>query len=74
MTFYQTSSWSAGFIGTRTYGLCRRSTGPGSAIHYFASRFGVQHEFLVVGDLIEAGIAGDVRSLDASAFLAALPV
>jgi hypothetical protein len=35
---------------------------------------GVRHKFLVVGDLIEAGTAGDVRVLDASAFLAALPV
>jgi hypothetical protein len=35
---------------------------------------GVRHKFLVVGDAIEAGTAGDVRVLDASAFLAALPV
>jgi len=49
-------------------------TNPGAPIHYFASRLGVQHKFLVVGDLIEAGAAGDVRVLDASAFLAALPV
>jgi hypothetical protein len=49
-------------------------TNPGAPIHYFASRLGVRHKFLVVGDLIEAGTAGDVRVLDASAFLAALPV
>jgi predicted AAA+ superfamily ATPase len=49
-------------------------TSPGAAIHYFASRLGVRHKFLVVGEPIEAGTAGDVRVLDASAFLAALPV
>jgi hypothetical protein len=49
-------------------------TNPGAPIHYFASRLGVRHKFLVVGDLIEAGTAGDVRVLDASAFLATLPV
>jgi predicted AAA+ superfamily ATPase len=49
-------------------------TGPGAAIHFFASRLGVRHKFLVVGETIEAGAAGDVRVLDASAFLAALPV
>jgi hypothetical protein len=49
-------------------------TNPGAAIHYFASRLGVRHKFLVVGEPIDAGKAGDVRVLDASAFLAALPV
>jgi hypothetical protein len=49
-------------------------TNPGAAIHYFASRLGVRHKFLVVGEPIEAGTAGDGRVLDASAFLAALPV
>ena len=49
-------------------------TSPGAASHYFASRLGVRHKFLVVGEPIEAGTAGDVRVLDASAFLAALPV
>jgi hypothetical protein len=38
------------------------------------NHFRQQHKFLVVGEPIEAGTAGDVRVLDASAFLAALPV
>ncbi|MBN2573105.1 MAG: hypothetical protein JXP73_00940 [Deltaproteobacteria bacterium] len=40
----------------------------------FGKRLGVRHKLLVVGEPIEAGFSGDVRVLDASTFLAALPV
>ena len=73
VTFFQDAgNWScAAEPGTQ---VKSSRTSPGAAIHYFASRLGVRHKFLVVGEPIEAGAAGDVRVLDASAFLAALPV
>jgi hypothetical protein len=50
------------------------STAPGSAIHYFADKFGVKHKFLVVAEHRQPGSAGDVHVLDAPGFLACLPV
>jgi predicted AAA+ superfamily ATPase len=52
----------------------RSSTTPGSAIHHFADKLGVKHKFLVVADLRQPGSAADVHVLDASGFLACLPV
>ncbi len=49
-------------------------TTPGTAIHRFAERLGVEHKFLVVANCQRPGMARDVHVVDGPTFLAALPV
>jgi hypothetical protein len=47
---------------------------PPAALHYFAAKLGVPNKFLVVADLEQPGLAGDVQVIDAATFLGCLPV
>ena len=49
-------------------------TAPGPTLRRFADRLEVEHRFLVVADLKQAGTAGDVHVIDAPTFCAALPI
>ena len=51
-----------------------KSTNVGPSIHYFADNLQVKHKFLVVANLAEPGMAGDVHVIDAPSFLNSLPV
>lgn len=49
-------------------------TGPTPALHTFARQLGVKHKLLVVAELKQPGMTGDVHVIDGATFCAHLPV